>query len=250
MSREDFIKSLSIKKDSQKSYTGKKLDFNKLKSSVQKKIAVGLMAAIIITGFAGCAQKAHEEPTISSSQSTTIDPYENLNSGGAILTDFKERYIKEYNEKNGTEYSASQIKLNVTHPSYLFKTGDGKLVTHGDYPYQTEDVLKQYGSYTSVDSQYDIDLYQITLDGEHLEAYANYFSRDGEYVDAKPVLSGNDLNSLLDNLKDSKECTLSDLSEACEAAVEASSADKFTDTLKQDYIDAIEESKEENSIEH
>lgn len=253
MSREDFLKSLSVRNNDPKKYSGKKLDFNKLKGNVQKKIAVGLMAAIVITGFAGCAQKAHEEPTVNTpatSQSTTIDEYDYLNSGDAILDDFKERYVEAYNEKNGTNYAPSQISVNLTHPNYLYETSDGKFITHGNTPYETEDVLDKYGDYKkTAASTGNIDLIQIinSRTDSPIETYATFFSENG-YI-ASPVYSSKDLDSLLNDLKNPKDSTLEDLITACKVAIRAKESDKLTNSLKQEYINSFEE-KTENDLEH
>lgn len=252
MSREDFLRSLSVRNNNSKKYTGRKLDFNKLKTVVRRGIATGLISLTIL-GFAGCAQKANEEPTVTSpstSQSTTIDEYDYLNSGDAILNDFKERYVEAYNEKNGTNYTPSQISINLTHPNYLYETSDGKLVTHGDTPYETEDVLDKYGDYKETAATTgNINLIQVlnTYTDSPIETYASFFSKDGYKKGI--VYSSKDLDSLLENLQNPKDSTLEDLMPACEAAIKACEADKLTQSLKQNYIDAIE-GKEESSIEH
>ncbi len=204
MSREDFLKRLSIKNyNNFKRYTGKKLDFNKLKSNVKRKIAIGLMAAIVITGFTGCARSTNDGTTIttpSTSQSTTIDEYEHLNSSEAILNDFKERYVEAYNEKNGTNLRSSDIVFLSSAQDYIFKTYDGQYVTHGTNINETKTILNNYGDYSRVINDTVLQI----LNSDNNDVIETCRAKTGE-----TVLSGSDLDNLSDLLNSSagKEAT-------------------------------------------
>ena len=121
------------------------------------KIGVVIAAcAITIGGFAALLKRdsknnAPSEPTTSYSEenkeSTTQNPYGHLYSSNAILEDFKQRFIEEYNEKHGTSIDPSFVQLIATDLNYLYKTSDGQYVTHGSHPYETENILENYGNY-------------------------------------------------------------------------------------------------------
>ncbi len=148
-----------------------------------------------------------------------------------MLNDFKENYIKAYNKEHGTEYVASELKINISHPDYLYKTADNQYVTHGSNPYETESILEEYGDFSKVDSEFNIDLYQILLkyDNKVLESYAQFFNRDGDYIET-PVYSGNDLSHLKSYLESNPGSTFENFATACKA---------LTENQKSKYIEAM-----------
>lgn len=183
-----------------------------LKKACLKIGAVIVASAIAIGGFAAILKRnsknnAPSEPTTSHSQetkeSTTQNPYGHLYSSGAILEDFKQRFIQEYNEKHGTSIDPSSIQLIATDLNYLYKTYNGQYVTHGSHPYETENILQNYGDYETI-SINGGKVYQVLINGTPLESYivASYRDSSGKphSIDAT-ALSGNDLDSLLEDLE-------------------------------------------------
>ena len=186
-------------------YTAKKNTHNKhrVSNKTRRRISALIAAGLIVLGAYGC-KKSVREPGIKTDNDTgaiTVvneDKYDRLTSDKAILNDFKERYIKEYNEKNKTRYTSDQIKIYSTSQNYLYETSDGQYVTHGRYPEQTEKIIKQYdGTCKGGDGG---ELIQIVLEENDSEKVIDaclqgYSNR---------VLSGNEINTLLNDLKANK----------------------------------------------
>ncbi len=239
MGRKEFLASLNPNKPRQ-SFTGQKGD---LKIALQRSAAIALVSLTII-GAAGCtkaASKSHTtEPT--TSQTMAVDnKYDYLNSPSAVLQDFKEHYIKSYNEANGTHYAPSQIELNYIQPDYLYKTNNG-LVTHGNKPYETQSELDKFGNYSTISASIgNINLYQI-IDkdtNKAIESFASFFSEDG-YVEGK-VFSGNDLNSLVKNLNENKDSTLENYIDLFKSVNEIMNTNNLNNSQKSKYISQLED---------
>lgn len=239
MGRQEFLNSLKVKKNSER-YTSKKLDFDKLQKNVRKLIVMGALSVSVL-GFTGCASKEVKEPVVPTTVGPVVDntkessEYENLDSYAAVLQDFKERYVKEYNEVNGTNISAEDIKVNLSYTDYLYEI-NGKYVTHGATPYETQKVLQQVGSYDTVSG--DIKIYQIIdkSSGKALESYAKGSLDNRNYL-SSPVLSGNNLNSLQKELNQNTNSILSNYYEGIDIVSNIQSSDKYN---IDNYIEFIE----------
>lgn len=220
-----------------------------LKKACLKIGAVIVASAIAIGGFAAILKRnsknnAPSEPSTSHSQetkeSTTQSPYGHLYSSDAILEDFKQRFIQEYNEKHGTSIDPSSIQLIATDLNYLYKTYNEQYVTHGSHPYETENILQNYGDYETI-SINSGKVYQVLINGTPLESYivASYKDSSGKShsIDAT-ALSGNDLDSLLEDLENKSglsETVLKDLFPLPEYVIRAN-ASYHNQSSKDQYI--------------
>ncbi len=236
MGRKEFLDSLKVNNNSQR-YTSKKLDFDKLQKNVRRLLVIGALSVSVL-GFTGCGSKeADKKPEIPihTVEQEQVDNYEHLDSIDGVLKDFKERYIKEYNETNGTNINAEDIIINQTSTNYLYKI-NGKYVTHGAKPYETEKVLKEVGNYDHVSG--DIKIYQIIdeASGKALESYAKGSLNNMDYLQAS-VLSGNNLSSLKNELSKNHNSILPKYTEGIDIISNIKSSDKFN---RDTYIEFIE----------
>lgn len=238
MGRKEFLDSLKVNKSSNR-YTSKKLDFDKLQKNVRKLLVVGALSVSVL-GFTGCGTKnADKKPEIPiHTEEQSVDTYEHLDSIDGVLKDFKERYIKEYNEANGTNIRAEDITINRASTNYLYKI-NGKYVTHGSKPYETEKILKEVGNYEDVSG--DIKIYQIIDEnsGKALESYAKGGLDNREYLQAS-VISGNNLNSLKNELSKNHNSILSKYIEGIDIISNIKSSDKFNNDTYIEFIEKLD----------
>lgn len=192
-------------------------DLNPVAKSLKKsclKIGATIVAGSFVIGLVSSSLKRPDkdnvitEPTTSFSEqtkeSTTQDRYSHLDSSTAILKDLKQRFIDDYNQKHGTSISANSIEFIGSNLNHLYKTYDGQYVTHGNSPYETEKMLNSYGNYELIGTTNNSKVYQILINGTPLESYAiaSYKDSSGKVHSINsPVLSGNDLDTLLENLE-------------------------------------------------
>ncbi len=78
------------------------------------------------------------------------------------LNYFKNMYIEEYEKETGNDkLTTEDIKISLSSQNYIYVLDDGTIVTHGNFPYNTEDAIKTDGhSYTS---EQDKKVYEIIL---------------------------------------------------------------------------------------
>ena len=206
MNKDDFRNSIryDINKNNNNHsvrYTAKKNTHNKHRVSNQtrRRISALVAAGLIFLGAYGCSKSTKNPDIGHDTETITVtdvneNEYNKLKNEEAILKDFKERYIKEYNEKNKTKYTSDQVKIYSTTQNFLYETGDGQYVTHGKYPGQTENIIKQYdGTSKGIDGG---DLVQVVIDEKVIDACLSGHNNR--------VLSGNEIDTLLNDLKEKK----------------------------------------------
>lgn len=190
MGREDFLKRLKFHNNT---YKAEKGTYEKIENCLKKGIATAL-AGLTIASFAGCTSNDKGKTTVTEPSITTTqkDKYEDLDSPQKVLKDFKERYIQEYNEKNGTNISPNSIELLISPQTYLYRTYDDQLVTHGSFPEEVENIFENHRiNYERIYSDYnDIEIIQILCQGNPIESFTNFISKNGESVKGT-VVSGN-----------------------------------------------------------
>jgi len=201
--RNDFLNDLKPIPKPAQTFTAKAGTLLKALKKQEAKIALGLMAILTPFIISGCSGHVNT-PTTQTTPSTSIDSTtKSLSDKDSILQDFKQRYISEYNKSNGTNFHPSDIELHMPVQSVLLKTFDEQYVTAGSYPDGTKKVLNNYGSYTIIYPWIGdtIDLIQFTKDGKDFETVTSFYDKENQKSVLTPVLSGNNLNSLLDQLK-------------------------------------------------
>lgn len=120
---------------------------------------------------------------------------EELDSSKEVERYMKDAYIEAYEQMTGDEnINTSQIEIDDSYQNYVYVLDDGRIVTHGDYPYETEAKLKADG--LNYDIDYDIRIYTV-----------NGATKDAMTSDGKQVILGNNYegmkneNSVLANSK-------------------------------------------------
>ena len=193
MGRKDFLKRLKFYNHTYKAENG---TYEKIKNCLRMGTAIAL-TGLTIASFAGCTNNDKGETTVTEPSITTTqkDKYEDLDSPQKVLKDFKERYIQEYNEKNGTNISPNSIELLISPQTYIYRTYDDQLVTHGSLPEEVESIFKNHGiNYEKIYSKKiynnNIEITQTLCQGNPLEMFTSFIAENGESVKGT-VVSGN-----------------------------------------------------------
>ena len=84
-----------------------------------------------------------------------------------VLLDMKTRYLEKYNKENKTEYKVENLRLVKSSTSYIIKTEDGIVYSHGETPDVIIDELKKKGIEFKV--KYNISIYKSLNEDEILE---------------------------------------------------------------------------------
>lgn len=180
-------------------------------------------------------QKEAEKIAIVEDEMDSFDPtYDN------IKKNIREQYVAKYNKVNGTEYSVDDLSLSSFPTDSIFKTTDGRYVSHGDYP----EVVRQYLSNKGIlEKGIDMthkNIYYSYVDGEILEMMTR-LDEEG-YVS---VLEGDDIEN---KINDFSENTLLDMKEVMMTGLDwANEPDNAS--LKQRYVEAVRDFREEEKQE-
>ena len=143
----------------------------------------------------------------------------------------KNMYIEAYEQKNGeVDLNTSDIQITSNSESYLYVLEDGQLVSHGDFPDQTEKQIQEDGK-NYKDTISDIDTYNVKL------------ASTGKIIDS--MTTGLDQVIPGENYNEMKEydSVLVDMGEITEKAftlmelVEGLENDSSNEYLKQSYRD-------------
>lgn len=116
-----------------------------------------------------------------------------------VEEDFVKDYLEAYNKKNGTNYKSGEMLITALRDGAVYKLEDGRIVTRGSKPYETENKLGQLGSYEMING-YD-NVVQIISEGRTL---GTYNLSTGEFI-----YTGNQLEDVTNTEFD--EPTLEDL---------------------------------------
>ena len=184
-------KKKSIKKENLKNKPrknkGKKYELaEKTKNRVKIGIA-SILAVATMCGISSCIANEREEANYepSTSISTVATQEENLKMQiKNIEDDFISYYLDAYNELYETDYNDAEIMVTDLKDGAVFITENGKLVTRGSLPDETEKTLIQYG---------DVDLTNghervVQVVAQNNKVLGTYDYANGEYI-----YSGNDL---------------------------------------------------------
>lgn len=131
-------------------------------------VSIGLFGTIIVNKEIDDA-KAEKEITTESEleDDTTENPIDTIQE---VKTDFIKHYLKAYNETYGTDYTQANLYTEFLNNAGIYQLEDGRKVTRGNYPYETQNVLNQIGEYKGV--QMNGNLVQIVLlNGKILGSY-------------------------------------------------------------------------------
>ena len=189
MGREDFLKRLKFHNHT---YKAEKGTYEKIENCLKRGISTALVG-LTIASFAGCTSNDKGKTTVTEPSITTTqkDKYEDLDSPQKVLKDFKERYIQEYNAKNGTNISPNSIELLISPQTYIYRTYDDQLVTHGSLPEEVENIFQNHRiNYEKIYSDYRIEVIQILCEENPIDSFTNFTSSNGESVKGT-VVSGN-----------------------------------------------------------
>ena len=159
-----------------------------------KRFGVGIAASILLLAAASEIDHNAKEPSIVDSPSITTtvtqtSGEEKIDSVKDVEEDFIDLYLEAYNQKYQTNYRTAELKTSNLKEGVVYKMEDGRVITRGALPDETEKVLKKYGTFKMVDG-YDTVVQVISEAGVPL---GTYNISTGEFL-----YSGNNLKDFED----------------------------------------------------
>lgn len=209
-----------------------------------KAIIAGVIATGIAVGgyIAWNAYKGNDsEQNINTTTPTyndTIKEDKDINAYHEVLNDFKETYINAYNEQYGTDYSIGDVSVyRNCLENGVYETNEGKLVTQGSFPYETEAILTENGGFTkNLDTKTVVQL--VINEGTEEEKIITYSCDTGDYI-----ISGNS-NNIQRDLEEENIPTLEKLDISKEQILSLANvieSKELGNNNLEDYIDIYEE---------
>lgn len=173
--------------------------------------AVGLVAAVgVAAGTRSCGKQEPEPKSVMPPRNPAIEKldtsYELLElnsteieqneSKDDILRFLKNEYIENREKKRGeSELTTENITFKVVPQDYVYvNTETGEIITHGESPYETMDMLEREG--ISYEIQKNIQMYEVLYEEEIIDAIA---------LKGEPVLDENGNQAFDENGKVKKE---------------------------------------------
>ena len=180
----------------------------KLAEKTKNRVKIGvasILAVATICGISSCVANERKEsnPQPSNTISTAVTQEENLKMQiKNIEDDFINYYLEAYNELYETDYNDAEIMVTDLKDGAVFITEDGKLVTRGSLPDETEKTLIQYGN-VDLENGHERVIQIVTNYGK--KVLGTYDFLNGEYI-----YSGNDLTDFekSENEEDFEEPTI------------------------------------------
>lgn len=182
-----------------------------LKNKPSNKKWIG-KAAAILAAIAAVAVIANEvtknNETVQNPNTPTTnytETYETTRAPDRIDTisevkeDFVNDYLDAYNKVYGTNYKSGEMKVTALKADAVYELKDGRKVTRGALPYETEKILNNIGEFDI--ARINSEVAQILVNGRTL---GTYNISNGEFI-----YSGNQLSDLTD--KEFEEPTLEKL---------------------------------------
>lgn len=152
--------------------------FEKIKEIVKK---IGMKALLVLLS-AGLTisviySKVSEKPEIEKEPTTTISEtidYGNkeeneIDTIAEVEEDFIKDYLETYNEVYGTEYQTGEIIVTALRDGAVYQLEDGRKVTRGSLPYETEKVLNTIGEFDIANINSEV--LQVMSNGKVLGTY-------------------------------------------------------------------------------
>jgi len=129
--------------------------------AVIKEIGGKALLALLIAGisFSVILSNVFGEPEIEAEPTTTINEtmdyddkeenvvYDVIDTIDEVEEDFVKDYLDAYNQKYGTEYKTGEMIITALRDGAVYQLEDGRKVTRGSLPYETEKVLNNIGEF-------------------------------------------------------------------------------------------------------
>lgn len=200
------------------------------KRASRKKWIAGTLATIALAGIiAGVRASKENEPIIAE---TTTQYAESINTTENIIDtidevkkDFTEHYLEAYNKKYGTSYKSAELLVTALRDGAVYELDDGRVVTRGSKPYETEATLNQIGNFEMKNGYNNV--VQIISNGRTL---GTYNLSTGEFI-----YSGNQLEDLKN--KGFEEPTLEELGIDVEKMIKAAEVVKSKGVEGKESVD-------------
>lgn len=211
---------------------------------VKRALAVGIAVLALAGAIAGITGHGNETPKEPTTQTVTYTvPNKQVNEDRIqsiedVIADFKKEYLEAYNEAYDTNYFSANMYVNYLAGDMVYKLEDGRPVTRGSYPYETEKALKQIGDFKAVNG-YEMLLQIVSEEGKIL---GSYNTSTGEFV-----YSGNQLKDLTD--ANFEEPTLEKLGiseKMVKTAADVVMSEGQREESTKTYINRYKAAKEEN----
>lgn len=174
----------------------RKEEQRRLKKASIKRWGAGILATAILAGIVAGVRAAKENET-KPIETMPTEYTENINAISeeistiqGVKDDFVEKYLEAYNEKYATQYKDGIFVVKPLKEGAVYQMADGRIVTRGSKPYETEDALKKIGNFEMINNQYKYDsVFQvIATNGKVLGTYS---TTTGEFI-----YSGNQIEDL------------------------------------------------------
>lgn len=156
------------------------------------KLAVAMASVALLAAFVEAARNNENKPEPETPTTEYVETYETTTEPDIIDTiaeveeDFVERYLEAYNEKYGTDYKTGDMIVTALRDGAVYELADGRKVTRGSKPYETEKVLNNIGEFDIANINSEV--VQVISNGRTLGTYNMY---TGEFI-----YSGNQLSDL------------------------------------------------------
>ncbi len=141
-----------------------------------KKVLACLATGLVIITAAGCTIGNHQAHTNEKPSTTYTENIEEttkaeneIKTVNDVKKDFTRLYLNAYNEKYGTNYSSAEMIVNNLRDGAVYKLEDGRLVTRGSEPDETEKALKEIGDFEIINGHNEV--LQILSNGKILGTY-------------------------------------------------------------------------------
>lgn len=195
----------SIKEDEKQRNTKKRNIKNK--PSNRKwlgKLAVVAASVALFGAFVEAARNNENKPEQEVPTTEYVETYKTtepdvIDTITEVEEDFVKDYLEAYNEKYGTEYKTGEMIITALRDGAIYELSDGRKVTRGSKPYETEKVLNNIGKFDIVNINSEV--VQIMANGRVL---GTYNMSNGEFI-----YSGNQLSDVTNG--DFEEPTLESL---------------------------------------
>lgn len=158
------------------------------------KLAVAMASVALFAAFVEAARNNENklEPETHTTEyvetyKTTTEP-DIIDTIAEVEEDFVEKYLEAYNEKYGTNYQTGDMIVTPLRDNAVYELSDGRKVTRGSKPYETEKVLNNIGKFDI--AKINSEVVQVISDGRTLGTYNMY---TGEFI-----YSGNQIEDLSD----------------------------------------------------
>ena len=189
----DTREMLNMVKENDKQRNTKKRNI-KNKPSNRKwlgKLAVVAASVALFGAFVEAARNNENKPEQEVPTTEYVETYKTtepdvIDTITEVEEDFVKDYLEAYNEKYGTEYKTGEMIITALRDGAVYELADGRKVTRGAKPYETEKVLNNIGEFdiTNINSE----VVQVMSNGRVL---GTYNMSNGEFI-----YSGNQLSDV------------------------------------------------------